>query len=145
MKNIKLLSIIFLIMTLFFGALHAHGHPPCETEKKAVDDAQGVLDDAQELLGQYERNLAILLLGSKDGIPPSVLQSAEEQIENQKNVVEDAEKALKDAKRDRDFCLAFAYRDCGCPVHDTQTLSSCGCDYKRWNGFCPCPARLPTT
>ncbi len=143
MKSIKILSITLLVTTLFFGAHHAHGHPPCQTEKKAVDDAQSVLDDEQALLDQYELTLTLLL--SNKSTPPSVIRSAAEQVENQKEVVDNAKEALETAKRDRDFCIAFAYRSCGCPVHDTQTLSSCGCDYRKWNGFCPCPARLPTT
>ena len=70
---------------------------------------------------------------------------ARERLKEAEKVLEEKEEALKKAQNALDHCLAFAYRSCGCSVQHTQTLSSCSCDKKMWTGFCPCPARLPST
>ena len=48
MKSIKILSITLLVTLLIFSGLHAFGHPPCQTETEAVDDAEDTLDEAKE-------------------------------------------------------------------------------------------------
>lgn len=54
MKSIKILSITLFVTLLIFSGLYAFGHPPCQTETKAVDEAEDTLNEAKK---NSEKNL----------------------------------------------------------------------------------------
>ena len=135
MKSIKILSITLFVTLLIFSGLYAFGHPPCQTETKAVDEAEDTLNEAKETVNSIYKEIGKAALAGDwaEGV------RLYEELQRAKNAVEDAEEALKTARNARDVCLAHAYRTCGCAVHDTENPTSCSCYYRTWNGWCHCP------
>ena len=143
MKRIHIFSFIILVTLFFFSRLHAFGESPCQTEREAVNSAEEERDDAKKTVRIIKLEIGyILFLDDSDAEDRAEdLEEALERLEEAKKVLEEKEEALKRAKNARDVCLAYAYRTCGCSVSHTESLTSCSCDHKVWNGWCHCPAR----
>ena len=145
MKRIDVFRILFLVTVLSFS-FHAFGHPPCQPERESRNSAHHDWRDAQSWVDCYANEVRLIWIDYVFAdsevermqlrvqliLAQISLREAEVKAERLREKLDRAQTALN-------VCLAFAYRRCGCPVHDTQSLTSCHCSYNTWNNWCHCP------
>ena len=170
MKSIRILSFGILVTLLSFSGLQAFGHSPCKSEQKAVDTAERESRTADRILKNlknerldlyvqasgdpenapvygHKLDLYVQPIASGDLVAENApvyghkLSEIDKKIKKAEKVAKEKREQLQSARNTRDVCMGHAYRTCGCTVHHTESLTSCGCDYKTWNGWCHCPAR----
>ncbi len=146
MKSIRILSFGILVTLLSFSGLQAFGHSPCKSEQKAVDTAERESRTADRILKNLKNerlDLYVQASGDPENAPVygHKLSEIDKKIKKAEKVAKEKREQLQSARNTRDVCMGHAYRTCGCTVHHTESLTSCGCDYKTWNGWCHCPAR----
>ncbi len=146
MKRIHILSFTLLIKLLFLSGLSAFGHSPCQPERDARDRAQREYDAAKSWSDFYWWESAFALwdtFWSDHDDPSGQLDrneytidylTAGQDIDQSSTELDAASDSLQSAENALSFCLAYAYRTCGCTVHHTESLTSCSCSYNTWNG-----------
>ena len=144
MKRIHIFSIAVLVTTLFFSGLNAYGHSPCSSENEAVNTARNEYDRAKENVKAIQARITAIYIKNAKGQGSDTdgadLSALRKDLEEAKEVKKTKSNNLQSAENVRDNCLAHAYRTCGCATHHTESLTSCGCSYNSWNGWCHCPA-----
>ena len=152
MKRIRILSFGLIVTLLFLSRLSAFGHSPCQSERDARDSAKKAYDAAQDWVDYYESQKTLIMikkakLQAKNPTDELGLAALDQDyIDAHISSTAAAKEAarlqvsLTQAQNALNVCFAHAYRTCGCAVHHTESLTSCGCSYNTWNNWCHCPA-----